>query len=33
MLTGIDTREEVTEAFEAGVDDFLTKGIPDQLMF
>ena len=27
MLTGIDTREEVTEAFEAGVDDFLTKPV------
>ncbi|MER2553227.1 MAG: HDOD domain-containing protein [Thauera sp.] len=27
MLTGLDTEEEVSEAFEAGVDDFLTKPV------
>jgi two-component system cell cycle response regulator len=27
MLTSLDTEEEVSEAFEAGVDDFLTKPV------
>ncbi|MBN8442485.1 MAG: HDOD domain-containing protein [Thauera sp.] len=27
MLTGRETEEEITEAFEAGVDDFLTKPV------
>ncbi len=27
MLTSLDTEEEITEAFEAGVDDFLTKPV------
>ena len=27
MLTGIDTEEEIVEAFEAGVDDYVTKPV------
>jgi two-component system cell cycle response regulator len=30
MLTGLDTEEEVVQAFEAGVDDYVTKPVDDR---
>ena len=32
MLTSLDTEEEVSEAFEAGIDDFLTKPVNARIL-